>query len=206
MSTPPWLDWAQRLQAIAQNGLSFSKNEFDRLRYLDVQEIAAEILAQHTDEVPEYFDAIYQGETGYATPKIDVRGAVFDGDRILLVKERSDGLWTPPGGWADVGISVRETAEKEIREESGFVAKATRLLAVYDRNKHDHPPFLFHTYKIFVECDLVGGEAGHSIETEGAAFFTETDLPPLSLPRATPRQIARLFELRRHPEWPPDFD
>jgi ADP-ribose pyrophosphatase YjhB (NUDIX family) len=206
VTPPPWLDWAQRLHAIAQNGLAFSGNEFDRLRYGDVQKIANEILALQTGGEEVSFERIFGIERGYATPKIDVRGVVLREGRVLLVKERSDGLWTLPGGYADVGMSVRETAEKEVHEESGFEVRARRLLAVYDRNKHDHPPFLYHIYKIFVHCDLLGGEATASNETEEADFFPLDELPPLSVARANARQIARMVELTRHPSWPPDFD
>lgn len=206
MSTPSWLDWAQRLQAIAQNGLAFSPNEYDRLRYQDVQAIAREMLEAHTDAPAETFTRIFEGERGYATPKVDVRGVVFEGNRILLVKERSDGRWTVPGGWADVGLSVGEVVVKEIREESGYETRASRLLAVYDMRKHDHPPFLYHVYKVFVECELMGGVATHSIETEGAEFFALDALPELSLPRVTPHQIARFFAMRDATAGPVDFD
>lgn len=206
MSTPPWLDWAQRLQAIAQNGLAFSPNEYDRLRYQDVQAIAREMLEAHTGLPADTFARIFESEKGYATPKVDVRGVVFEGDRVLLVKERSDGRWTLPGGWADVGLSVGEVVVKEIREESGYETRASRLLAVYDMRKHEHPPFIHHVYKVFVECELVGGEAAHSIETEGAEFFAPDALPELSLPRVTPRQIARFFAMRGGSSIPVDFD
>jgi ADP-ribose pyrophosphatase YjhB (NUDIX family) len=206
MTNHRWMDWAQRLQAIAQNGLAFTPNEYDRLRFLDVQKIATEMLAERSEWTEERFGDIFDSEKGYATPKVDVRGVVIEEDRILLVKERADGLWTCPGGWADVGISIRETVEKEIHEESGYEARALRLLAVYDRNKHDHPPFLYHTYKVFVLCELTGGAASASVETEGAAFFPDDALPPLSTPRVTAGQIARIFELYRRPQLGVDFD
>lgn len=206
MSTPPWLDWAQRLQAIAQNGLAFTPNPYDRLRFEDVLAVAREMLELQAGLTSAAHQAIFEGESGYATPKVDVRGVVFDGDRILLVKERSDGRWTLPGGWADVGLSVSEVVVKEIREESGYETHARRLLAVYDMRRHEHPPYLYHVYKIFVLCDLVGGEASHSIETEGADFFPLDALPDLSLPRVTPRQIARFFTLRDAPAAAVDFD
>lgn len=206
MTKTPWLDWAQRLQAIAQNGLAFSKGEYDLLRYEDVRQIAAEILSNYTEMECTTFHRLFEGEAGYATPKVDVRAAVFQDDCILLVKERSDGLWTLPGGWAEVGMSAGETAVKEAREESGYEVRAQRLLALYDKNKHEHPPFIHHTYKVFVECALLGGTPSHSLETEGVEFFRADALPPLSTPRTTHRQIQRLFELHRHPECPPDFD
>lgn len=152
------------------------------------------------------------GEEGYATPKVDVRGVVFrldpssGRDSILLVRELRDGLWTLPGGWADVDDSPAEATVREVYEESGYQTRAVKLLACYDRNKHGHPPYGFHIYKLFFQCEPLGGEASGSIETADAAFFCEDGIPALSLPRVTPEQIARFFAHRRHPEWPTDFD
>ncbi len=148
-------------------------------------------------------------ETGYATPKVDVRGAVFDdGDRLLLVRERSDGKWTLPGGWADVGVSPADNVLREIFEEAGFRARATRLLAVYDKLRHDHPPSLHAVYKMFFLCEIIGGEAavGGTTETDGVAFYAQDQMPPLSTERVTAAQIDRLFEHHRQPELPTDFD
>jgi ADP-ribose pyrophosphatase YjhB (NUDIX family) len=203
---PKWLEWAQNLQAIAQAGLTYTEGQYDRERYKAVQRIAAEILAGHTDASAERIADLLAQESGYATPKIDVRGVVFQDEAILLVKERADGLWTLPGGWADVNESPRQNVEKEIWEESGYRATAVKLLAVYDRNQHPHPPIPWHTYKLFFLCQLNGGSPTHSLETNGVGFFREDDLPPLSLSRVTPDQIARLFDHARHPDWPTDFD
>ncbi|MBC7256163.1 MAG: NUDIX hydrolase [Chloroflexi bacterium] len=211
MPIPQWLDWAQRLQAIAQDGLTFCRDPFDIERYHQIQRIAAEMLSSAGQGQPD--DAHLQhtldwitAETGYATPKLDVRGVVFRGEGILLVRERRDGRWTLPGGWVDVGDSPREAVEREIREESGYEARAVRLLAVYDRNRHPHPPHPQHIYKLFILCDLVGGAPAVSEETDGVGFFTPDALPELSLGRVTPGQIARMFAFRAHPEWPPDLD
>ena len=203
---PKWLEWAQNLQAIAQAGLTYTEGPYDRERYIAIQRIAAEILASHTDASAGRIADLLAQEAGYATPKIDVRGVVFQDKTILLVKERADGLWTLPGGWADVNISPRENVEKEIWGESGYRATAVKLLAVYDRNKHPHPPLPWHTYKLFFLCQLNGGAPTHSLETNGVGFFGENDLPHLSISRVTPEQIARLFDHARHPEWPTDFD
>lgn len=203
---PKWLKWAQNLQAIAQAGLTYTEGPYDRERYKAVQRIAAEILAGYTDASTDRIAGLLAQESGYATPKIDVRGVVLQDEAILLVKERADGLWTLPGGWADVNESPRENVEKEIWEESGYRATAVKLLAVYDRNQHPHPPIPWHTYKLFFLCQLNGGAPAHSLETNGVGFFCEDDLPPLSLSRVTPEQIARLFDHARHPEWPADFD
>ena len=204
---PQWLQWSKRLMAIAQNGLTFAENPFDRERYEAVRAIAAEILSDHTGSDPSQIVDLFSREVGYATPKVDVRGVVFRDDTILLVKERADGLWTLPGGWADVNESPSEAVVREVFEESGYRTRATKLLAVLDRSKHPHVPSLpFHIYKLFILCELLGGEAVTSHETEAVAFFREHELPDFSLPRTTPEQVARLFEHRRCPEFPPDFD
>ncbi len=211
MPIPQWLDWAQRLQAIAQDGLTFCRDPFDIERYHQIRCIAAEMLSSAGQGQPEESSLRHTldwmtAETGYATPKLDVRGVVFQGESLLLVRERRDGRWTLPGGWVDVGDSPREAVEREIREESGYEARAVRLLAVYDRNRHPHPPHPQHIYKLFILCELVGGAPAASEETDGVGFFTAEALPELSLGRVTPGQIARMFAFRTHPEWPPDLD
>jgi ADP-ribose pyrophosphatase YjhB (NUDIX family) len=203
---PKWLEWAKNLQAIAQTGLTYVQDPYDKERYEAVQHIAAEILADHTEASAEKITGIFTQEAGYATPKIDVRGAVFQDDGILLVKERSDGLWTLPGGWADVNESPSHCVEKEIWEESGYRATAVKLLAVYDRNQHPHPPIFWHTYKLFFLCRLDGGTPTHTLETNGVGFFRQDALPPLSATRITASQINRMFGHARHPDWPTDFD
>jgi ADP-ribose pyrophosphatase YjhB (NUDIX family) len=205
---PQWIAWAQRLQALAQNGLTYNTNPFEIERNHAIQQVAEEMLAAGTGLEPGALRDLFAGEVGHATPKVDVRGAVFQDETILLVKERADGLWTLPGGWVDVGEPPSRAVEREVVEESGYETRAVQLLALYDRNhaRHAHPPHPFHIYKLFFRCDLIGGAPAASIETDGASFFREDALPPLSLGRVTPAQIARLFEHYRHPEWPTDFD
>jgi ADP-ribose pyrophosphatase YjhB (NUDIX family) len=164
------------------------------------------MLADGSDADLGHIRGLFSDQAGYATPKVDVRGAVFRDDAILLVRERSDGGWTLPGGWADVGDSPAAAVEREIAEESGYQARAVRLLAFYDRNKHGHPPYAFHAYKVFFLCELTGGEAQPGGETSEVGFFREDALPELSLTRVVPAQIARLFAHYRHPDWPADFD
>jgi len=204
---PQWLDWTKRLQAIAQTGVTYTKDHYDAERYEAVRQIAAEILAAGTgsDGIQPILDLLSRAK-GYATPKVDVRGAVIHEDRILLVKETEDGAWSLPGGWADVGDVPSLAVEREVREESGYAVKARKLAAVLDRNLHGHPFFPFHAYKLFFLCELVGGEAASSYETDGAGFFAEDALPPLSLTRVMPAQIALMFEHYRHPERPTTFD
>jgi ADP-ribose pyrophosphatase YjhB (NUDIX family) len=203
---PRWLEWAQNLQAIAQSGLAYTKNPFEMERYGEVRDIAAEIMAAHTQVESARLRELFAEQAGYATPKVDVRGVVFSDGAILMVKELRDGLWTLPGGWADVNDSPAEATVREVYEESGYHTRATKLLACWDRNKHGHPPYVFHIYKLFFQCELLGGAPANSVETADAAFFGEDDIPPLSLPRVTPAQIRRFFEHARHPEWPTDFD
>lgn len=201
-----WLVWVRRLQAIAQNGLLFSQDPFDRERYEQVRSVAAEVLASYTEMDTALIRPLFRAEQGYATPKIDVRGAVFHDNRVLLVREQSDGLWTLPGGWADVGESPAEAVVREIREESGFETQVCKLVALYDRNKHGHPAMLFHVYKAFFLCDLVGGRAATSHETSAVAFFSREELPPLSTARVTVPQIDRLFAHHTHRALPTEFD
>jgi len=207
MKNPGVAQWAQRLQAIAQNGLTYARDPFDVERFLQVRQIAAEMLASGSAETPtESLIALFKTNFGYATPKVDVRAAVFQDERILLVKERSDNCWTLPGGWADVGDAPSVAVTREVLEESGYEVKVKKLAAVYDRELHGHPPYPFHSYKLFFVCQLTGGSPKTSLETLAADFFAEDALPPLSLPRVTPGHIQHMFEHWRHPDWPTSFD
>ncbi len=206
-STPSWLEWSRKLQAIAQNGLLFTENPYDRERYKSIRDIAAQIMAAGSGEPMEVVSGMFGAQTGYATPKIDVRGVVFRDDQILLVREAQDGLWTLPGGWADPNESPSESVTREIVEESGFKTRALKLLAVFDRAKHGHVPLHpFHVYKVLIRCEIESGDARPSLETLDVGFFPENGIPDLSLARVTPPQIARCFQHLRHPEWPADFD
>ena len=150
---------------------------------------------------------LLEKETGYATPKVDVRGVVFRESKLLLVREKSDGRWSLPGGWADVCESPAENVVREIHEESGLLTRASKILAVFDRSKHPHePPFAFHVYKIFVLCSIIGGKETPSSETDSVGFFGETEIPELSITRVTLAQVRRMFEHHRIPELPTDFD
>jgi ADP-ribose pyrophosphatase YjhB (NUDIX family) len=203
-----WLVWARALQAVAQTGLTYAKDPFDTQRYEAVRRIAAEMMAAGSSPPIDArtLGEFFRRDTGYATPKVDVRAAVFRDDRILLVKEREDGAWTLPGGWADIGDAPSVAAVREVKEESGYDVVARKLLAVHDRNLHGHPAIPYHAYKLFFLCELVGGRAAASYETEEVGFFAENEIPPLSLTRVMPQQIAHLFDHHRHPEWPTSFD
>lgn len=206
MPDPQWLIWAKKLQAIAQNGLTFADSHFDEERYQAVRAIAAEMIAAQSEADAGQILTLFDGEIGYATPKVDARGAVFTDAGILLVREISDGGWTLPGGWVDLYESPSQAIVREIREESGYETRAVKLLALWDRELHGHTPNPHHTYKIVFLCELIGGEAKESVETDGVGFFARNAIPPLSIERVTPKQIERLFEHRDHPGWPTDFD
>jgi len=202
------LEWARKVQAIAQNGLLFSKDSFDRERYEQLQQLVTTILSSELDLSPDRVKAFWSADDGYATPKVDVRGGVFDGDKVLLVREISDGKWTLPGGWVDINDAPSFAVEREIREESGYLAKAVKLAAVFDKNNpaHGHPPGITHIYKLFFLCELTGGSASHSNETDGVEFFPVASLPPLSLGRATASQIKRVHQHYLNRDLPTDFD
>jgi ADP-ribose pyrophosphatase YjhB (NUDIX family) len=202
-----WLELARRFQALAQTGLAYCKDPYDQVRYEEIRRLAAEMLAtgsELTDTAPIL--NLLTGEIGYATPKNDVRAAVFDQARILLVRERTDGLWALPGGWADVGDAPSGAVIREVKEESGYDVVVKKLAALYDRDKHGHPPIPFHVYKLFFVCELRGGEPAETLETDGVGFFDEEGLPQLSLSRVTPIQIRHMFDHYRNPEWPTSFD
>jgi ADP-ribose pyrophosphatase YjhB (NUDIX family) len=184
------LDLARRLLALSQSGLHFCDEEYDRERYREIADIATQLLAHDAGRNPEELRRTWFVEDGYATPKVEVRGAIFRDDRVLLVRERLDGKWTLPGGWADVNDTPSYAVEKEILQESGFTARAAKLAAVYDRNKHGHPQYLFHAWKLFFICDITGGEPQTSYETTAVEFFSLAELPDLSLGRATPHRSA----------------
>ena len=206
MTNPKWLEWAQNLQALAQSGLTYSPNPFEIQRYQAILEIAAEIMSTYSQTDLKIIRNLYKAQAGYTTPKVDARGVVFKDNQILLVRELADGGFTLPGGWVDVNEPPSEAVEREVWEETGYQVKAKKLLAVYDRNKHGHPPFIFHIYKLFILCNLVGGQPTGSIETGEADFFSEDRIPPLSIARTTAEEISRFFEHHRSPDLPTDFD
>jgi ADP-ribose pyrophosphatase YjhB (NUDIX family) len=208
VTVPALLGWARQLQALAQSGLAYGDvSQYDRERYEAVRRIAAERLAAGDGVEPAQLAELLARETGYATPKLDVRGVVFADDRVLLVQEVADRLWTLPGGWADVGDSPTEAAEREVLEESGYRTRAVKLLALLDRDKHEHPPHPWHIWKAFLLCELLDDTREPlGTETDDVGFFALDALPPLSVGRVTRAQLARFFDHRSHPEWPTDFD
>ena len=201
-----WIEWARRLAAIAQDGLTYSMDPFDTERYASVRDIAAEMMGGQPGAEVSYFADLLAGETGHATPKVDVRGVLFRDDRMLFVRERDDGLWSLPGGWAEVHESPSEAVVREVLEESGYLSEAVKLLALYDRNRHEHPPYPFAVYMLVFLCRITDGLPVESAETEGVGFFGRNELPDLSRNRVTAAQVERLFQLCESLESPTAFD
>ncbi|MHB1540548.1 MAG: NUDIX hydrolase [Steroidobacteraceae bacterium] len=200
------LDWARKVRALAQNGLAFTRDPFDRERYHELQDLAAALLAGALEIPLERARALWDGEHGYATPKVDVRGAIFEAERVLLVRERSDGRWALPGGWVDVNDAPSAAVAREIREESGYEARAVKLAALVDRRRHPHPPAIHHIYKLMFICERTGGEPAAGTETDAVEFFPLRALPELSTGRILAPQIERLYVHHLHPDLPADFD
>jgi ADP-ribose pyrophosphatase YjhB (NUDIX family) len=208
-SEPDWLLWARELQAIAQTGLEFTRDPYDRERYEAMRHLSTRIFASHTDTPFKKILELFSGETGYATPKIDVRAAVFnDQHHLLRVRETSDnGRWTLPGGWADVNATPAENVVKEVLEESGYIVEAAKLAAAWDRTRQNHAGRVFSCCKMFFLCTLNGGTASTSLETSEIGWFAENDIPEdLSTGRVLPHQIARMFAHHRNFALPTEFD
>lgn len=195
-----WLEWAKQIQAIAQTGLTYAKDIYDIERYEELRRISIDILANYTSVNKEKIALTFASDSGYATPKVDIRGVVFRGSKILLVREKIDGAWALPGGWGDIGLSPSEVAVKEMKEESGFDVLPIRLLAVLDKKFHDHPPEPYHVYKMFIQCEIVGGKATTGVETSAVGFFSLDELPELSLERNTVEQVKTMFEFLDQPD------
>jgi ADP-ribose pyrophosphatase YjhB (NUDIX family) len=200
------LGWVQRLQTIVQAGLTYTRDPYDRERYQQLQALTAEIAAADDEDTAPSLLTLFAAERGYATPKIDVRAVVEREGKLLFMREAHDGFWSLPGGWADIGESPSEVAEREVLEETGYVVRAVKLLAVYDKAKHEHPPALWYCYKLFIQCTLEGGAPAHSHETLDIGFFGREELPALSLERVTEAQVRRMFTHVEQPTLPTDFD
>ncbi|WP_053368032.1 NUDIX hydrolase [Bacillus sp. FJAT-27245] len=203
---PKWLDWSKQLQSIAQAGLAYSKDVYDLERFEEIRKISVEIMSQYTGLDKQIIADLFANETGYATPKVDIRAVVFRENKILMVRENTDGGWSLPGGWADIGLTPSEVAVKEVKEESGFDVKAVNLIGVLDKKCHPHPPSPYHTYKLFYQCEIVGGQPKKGIETSAVGFFGENELPPLSIERNTESQIQLAFKHLHNPREPVSFD
>lgn len=200
-----WLEWAVELQSLAQSGLTYVKDIYDKERYERIRDISAEMLSNKTDISIEKVKDLFCNETGYQTPKLDTRAAIFNDNKILLVKENS-GKWSLPGGWVDVNVSVKENTIKEVKEESGLDVTADKIIAVQDRAKHNLPVYAYGVCKIFVLCSVIGGEFEKNIETIESRYFNKNELPELATEKNTEEQIKMCFEAYESDNWITLFD
>lgn len=201
-----WLDWIIQIQSVAQAGLNYADNQYDTDRYQKLRDLSVEIMHHYTEVSHEKIKDLFAGETGYQTPKVDVRASVIRDNRILLVREKIDGKWSLPGGWADVCSSVKESVERECLEEAGMSVVPERIIAIQLADRHNDHPYPYTIYKIFVECKMTGGSFKDNTETFAAEFFSQDELPDLSTERTTAKQIAMCFEAHGETLWEPLFD
>lgn len=202
---PKWLEWITELQSIAQAGLEYGEGPYDLERYERIREITAEMLCEKSGLSLERIKDLFCSETGYQTPKLDTRAAVFQDEKILLVKE-NNGTWALPGGWVDVNLSVLENTIKEVKEEAGLTVTADRIIAVQDREKHNLPVYAWRICKIFVLCSALGGAFEKNTETVDSRYFSLDELPLLAEEKNTAEQIAMCFEAYRAKVWETRFD
>ncbi len=200
MKEKVWLDWAIELQSLAQAGLTYGKDVYDRERYERIREISAEIMSHMTEIPVEKVKDLFCNESGYQTPKLDTRAAIFEEDKVLLVRE-NNGKWSLPGGWCDVNLSVGENTVKEVKEEAGLEVTADRVVAIQDRAKHNLPLYAYGVCKVFVQCSVLGGQFEKNIETTEYRYFPENELPELSTEKNTGEQIQMCFRAYRSKEW-----
>lgn len=208
------IDLLRRILALSRTGLHFTGEQyrtddsrtFDAERYEEIGQLAAQLVSQQVNAPVAEILKAWHADDGYVTPKVDVRGALFRDSKILLVRERSDGKWTLPGGWADVNETPSQAVLKEIEQESGFTARVVKLAAIYDRRTHNYPASVFYIWKLFFLCDLTGGEARISNETDAVEFFPLDALPELSTGRTVARQIERMYAHHLNRDLPAEFD
>lgn len=198
-------EWAKEIQSIAQAGLHYGRDVFDRERYQRLREIAAEMMAARTGIPLEKLTGLFCGDSGYQTPKVDTRAAVFDRGKILLVRE-NDGRWAMPGGWCEYNLSPAENAVKEAKEEAGVDVVIQKVIAVQDRDKHNRPPYAYGIVKIFYQCSVTGGAFAPNIETSASGYFPPEELPPLAEEKCTEEQIRMCFDACRDDNWRTQFD
>lgn len=203
---PDWLRWTQRVQAIAQTGLTYAHDPYDRERYEELRAIAVEMASAGLSVPADEVRVAFGSSLGYPTPKVDVRAVVFRGEEVLLVRERASGRWAFPGGWADAGDTPSLAAERETLEETGYRVRAEKVLALLDKSRHEHPPSVDYTYKVLIGCRLEGGEPAACHEILAVGFFPRQAVPPLDLDRTTPGQVDLAWAHLVDPSRPTDFD
>ena len=200
-----WLEWAKELQFIAQAGLTYTKDPFDRERFERVREIAAEIMSLQGRLPLAQVKDLFCNESGFQTPKLDTRAAIFKDNKILLVEE-NDGTWSMPGGWVDVMETIKSNTIKEVREEAGLDVEAVRVIALHDRNLHNQPPFAYNICKVFVLCEVKGGCFKPNMETVASGYFGLDELPPLAVNKNSYEQIEMCFTAYSDKNWQVEFD
>jgi len=201
-----WLTIAKKINSIAQTGLIFTKDEFDRERYTELLDLSIRILHNITMIDSKKLEFVFNRDIGYQTPKVGIRAVVFRDNKILLVKENMDGKWSLPGGYADTGMTPGETAINEVKEESGYDVRPVRIMGLIDYNKYQDKPFPFDVYQVFMECEITGGHATPGMETSAVDFFDIHNLPELSVRRVTKEQILKMYELHMDRSLDPIFD
>lgn len=200
-----WLQWIIELQSLAQAGLAYSKDIYDIERFTRIREISAEMLSHMSDIPVEKVKEVFCNESGYQTPKLDTRAAIFQDEKILLVQEKN-GKWSLPGGWCDVHMSVGDNTVKEVKEEAGLDVMADKIIAIQDRAKHNLPAYAYGICKVFVQCSIVGGQFEENSETIGFDFFDLNHLPELALEKNNEEQIKMCFAAYKNPDWETLFD
>ncbi|MFX1255301.1 MAG: NUDIX hydrolase [Promethearchaeota archaeon] len=201
-----YLELTKRIQAIAQIGLAYATNDYDLERYRELREISVELMHEFSGADISKIKTLFASQSGYPTPMVDIRAVIFKDNKILLVKEKKEGCWALPGGWADIGYTPSEVAIKEVKEEAGLDVQASRILAILDKKCHNHPPQPFYTYKIFIQCDITGGKLNPGHETSDVQFFSLDNLPELSKDRNTKSQIKMVFKQMHDPTAAVEFD
>ena len=201
-----WLHWAIEIQSLAQAGLAYTSNVYDIERYERLREISAEMISEKTNIPTEKVEELFCNETGYQTPKLDTRAAVFKENKILLTHE-NNGTWSLPGGWVDVLESIKSNTEKEVKEETGIDVEAVKVIAIQDRNKHNIPVYAYGVCKVFVLCELIGGSFEENIETTEINYFSLNEIPEnLAKEKTTKEQIEMCFRALNDSNWQTEFD
>ena len=201
-----WVKWAIEIQSLAQAGLEYTKNVYDIERYERLREISAEMIAEKTNLNLDKVKNLFCNETGYQTPKLDTRAAIFKDNKILLVRE-NNGTWSLPGGWCDVLESIKSNTEKEVKEETGLNVRAIKVIAIQDRNKHNKPIYAYGVCKVFVLCDIIDGEFIKNIETTEIEYFALDNIPNnLAEEKTNKEQIEMCFEAYNDKNWETQFD
>lgn len=201
-----WLKWAMEIQSLAQAGLTYTDNVYDIERYERLKEISAEIISEKSNISLDKVRDLFCNETGYQTPKIDTRAAIFKDNKILLTHE-NNGTWSLPGGWCDVLESVKSNTIKEVKEETGLDVETIKIISIQDRNKHNKPIYAYGVCKVFILCNVIGGEFIENIETTEIKYFSLDEIPNnLAEEKTNREQIEMCFKAMEDENWKTQFD